>query len=85
MTTTTIHIHVDEQIKTQADQALADLGLTVADAVRAMLERIATEKVLPFEAGIPNALTAATLEASEREEDLQACGDADDLFGRLGI
>jgi DNA-damage-inducible protein J len=85
MTTTTLHINVDEHIKAQADETLADLGLTVSDAVRLMLERIAAEKALPFEVGVPNALTAQTLEASERGEDLHVCRDSDELFEQLGI
>lgn len=85
MTTTTLHIDVDQQVKTQADHALAALGLTVSDAVSAMLERIAAEKALPFEFELPNSLTAKTLQASEQGEDLHTCRDADDLFEKLGI
>lgn len=36
-------------------------------------------------AAIPNALTAATLEKSERGEDVYRAENADDLFQQLGI
>ena len=33
-TTTMVHVRVDEQIKTQATETLAAMGLSVSDAVR---------------------------------------------------
>ena len=46
MTTTVVHIRVDEQIKKQAAETLATLGLSVPDAIRIMLARVAAEKNL---------------------------------------
>lgn len=37
------------------------MGLTVPDAVRLLLTKIAQEKALPFEPLIPNALTIAAI------------------------
>ncbi|MCX7097094.1 MAG: type II toxin-antitoxin system RelB/DinJ family antitoxin [Methylococcales bacterium] len=86
MTTTVVHIRVDEEIKKQAAETLATLGLSVPDAVRMMLARVVAEKTLPFDARIPNAETAAALEACRRGdvvrfnsvEDLMADLNADD-------
>jgi DNA-damage-inducible protein J len=65
-TTTMVHVRVNEQIKTQASEALASMGLSVSDAVRALLTRIAVEKQLPFALRVPNAETrAAMAEADE--------------------
>lgn len=68
MTTTVVHVRVDEQINKQATETLATLGLSVPDAVRIMLERVVAEKTLPFDARVPNAETIAALEACRRGE-----------------
>jgi len=41
--TTMIHVHVNESVKAQATQALTEMGLTVSDAVRVFLTRIAAD------------------------------------------
>ncbi len=61
MATTMVHIRVDEQVKAQAAEALASMGLSVSDAVRMMLVRVAAEKALPFEIRVPNAETVAAM------------------------
>ena len=53
---------VDGQIKKEAAAVLATIGLTVSDAVRLMLIRIAHEKAMPFDPLIPNAETIAAME-----------------------
>lgn len=63
-----VHIRVDEKVKTKAAKTLASMGLTVSDAVRLLLTRIAAEKALPFEVRVPNRETAAAIEAGERGE-----------------
>ncbi|KAI3611172.1 DNA-damage-inducible protein J (plasmid) [Cupriavidus necator H850] len=45
--TSMLHIRVDDELKAQATQSLASVGLTVSDAVRILLTRIATEGGLP--------------------------------------
>lgn len=64
--TTMVHVRLDEQIKAQATEALAAMGLSVSDAVRVFLTRVAAEKQLPFALKVPNAETrAAMVEADE--------------------
>ena len=63
-----VHIRVDGEVKDQAAEALAAMGLTVSDAVRILLTRIATEKAMPFEVRVPNRETLAAMEAGERGE-----------------
>jgi DNA-damage-inducible protein J len=57
-----VHVRVDEQVKTQASEALAAMGLSVSDAVRILLTRVAAEKALPFALKVPNAETRAAME-----------------------
>jgi len=65
-TTTMVHVRVDENIKLQAAETLAAMGLTVSDAVRVFLTRVVADQQLPFEIKAPNAVTqAAMLEADE--------------------
>lgn len=86
MATTMVHIRVDEQVKAQAAEALASMGLSVSDAVRMMLVRVAAEKALPFEIRMPNAETAAAIRELDEGlgkrfdtvEDLMADLNADD-------
>ncbi|WP_248885846.1 type II toxin-antitoxin system RelB/DinJ family antitoxin [Acidithiobacillus acidisediminis] len=80
-----VRARIDETLKNEAAAVLAGMGLTVSDVVRIALTKIAKEKALPFEMRVPNALTAATLEKSERGEDVHHAKDADDLFNQLGI
>jgi len=86
MATTMVHIRVDEQVKAQAAEALASMGLSVSDAVRMMLVRVAVEKALPFEIRVPNAETVAAMRELDEGlgkrfdtvEDLMADLNADD-------
>lgn len=65
-TTTMVHVRVDEQIKAQATETLAAMGLSVSDAVRVFLMRVVADKQLPFNLKVPNAETrAAMAEADE--------------------
>ncbi len=64
--TAMIHVRVDEQVKAQATETLAAMGLSVSDAVRVFLMRVVAEKQLPFMLKVPNVETrAAMTEADE--------------------
>ncbi|MDR2709816.1 MAG: type II toxin-antitoxin system RelB/DinJ family antitoxin [Burkholderiales bacterium] len=52
-----VQARIDGAIKEEASAVLAAMGLTVSDAVRLLLTRVAREKKLPFEPLIPNAET----------------------------
>lgn len=45
--TSMVHVRVDNKIKVEAAQNLANYGLTVSDAVRILLARVAKEGALP--------------------------------------
>ena len=61
MATTMVHVRVDEQVKAQAAETLATMGLSVSDAVRMMLVRVADDKAMPFDIRVPNAETIAAM------------------------
>lgn len=61
-----IQARIDSAIKDEAAIVLAAVGLTVSDAVRLMLTRVAREKALPFEPLIPNAETIKAMREARR-------------------
>ena len=58
---TMLHVRVDDELKTQADQALAAMGLSVSDAVRILLKRVVNDQAFPLELKVPNAQTHAAM------------------------
>lgn len=60
-----VQTRINGQIKAEAAAALAEMGLSVSDAVRLMLTRVAKDKTLPFEIWQPN---AATLQAMQEAD-----------------
>jgi DNA-damage-inducible protein J len=61
-----VHVRVDENVKAQAAETLASMGLTVSDAIRVFLTRVVADKELPFALKAPNATSrVAIAEADE--------------------
>jgi DNA-damage-inducible protein J len=56
-----VHVRIDKRIKSKAAKTLASMGLSVSDAVRVLLTRVAAEKALPFDVKVPNATTLAAI------------------------
>ena len=56
-----VQARVDKEIKEEASAVLAAMGLTVSDAVRLLLTRVAREKALPFAPLVPDAPTIAAM------------------------
>ena len=79
---TVVRARIDEKTKEEAAAVLDAIGLTVSDAFRLMMVRIAAEKRLPFEPLVPNAETIAAMEAARRGE-LVTVGDVDGLMADL--
>ena len=48
---TMLHVRVDTEIKLQASEALAAMGLSVSDAVRILLQRVVNDQA--FRSAIP--------------------------------
>ena len=84
MPTTMVHVRVDEKTKQRAAKALSGMGISVSDAVRMLLVRVAAEKALPFDVKIPNATTGKAMRAAEAGKGKRV-KSADALFEELGI
>lgn len=52
-----LHVRVDDDIKAQATEVLASMGLSVSDAVRILLKRVVNDQAFPLELKVPNAQT----------------------------
>lgn len=77
-----VRARIDGKIKEEAAAVLAEVGLTVSDAFRLMMLRIAAEKRLPFEPLVPNEETVKAMEAARRGE-LITVGGLSDLVADL--
>ena len=63
---TVVRARIDGQVKAKAAKVLADMGLSISDAIRLLLVRVAAEKALPFEIRAPNAETRDAMAELER-------------------
>lgn len=77
-----VRARIDEHIKEEAATVLAAMGLTVSDAFRIMLIRIAKEKALPFEPLIPNKKTIKAMKAA-RSGKVVTIGSINNLLTNL--
>ena len=58
---TVVRARIDSDTKVRAAEALAAMGLTVSDAIRLLLLRVADERRLPFEVQVPNPTTVQAM------------------------
>jgi DNA-damage-inducible protein J len=84
MATTMVHVRLDEKTKRRAAKTLAGMGISVSDAVRMLLVRVAAEKALPFEVRVPNATTVKAMRAADKGKG-KRLKSAGALFKDLGI
>jgi DNA-damage-inducible protein J len=77
-----VQARIDGAIKAEAAVVLAAMGLTVSDAVRLLLTRVAREHALPFDPLIPNAVTIAAMKEA-REGNLPSANSIEELMAAL--
>ena len=77
-----VRARIDEHIKEEAAAVLSSMGLTVSDAFRLLLVRVAQEKALPFEPLVPNKRTVAAMRAARRGS-MKRVGRVKDLLADL--
>ena len=61
-----VRARIDEKLKEEASDVLAEFGLTVSDVVRMTLTRVARDGAVPLELKMPNAETRAAIQESRR-------------------
>lgn len=62
---TYVRARIDAVTKERATDALEAMGLSVSDAIRLLMLRIADERRLPFEVKAPNAMTKKAIRELE--------------------
>ena len=83
---TYVRARIDTATKERAADALADMGLSLSDAIRLLMVRVADERRLPFAVKAPNTTTRKAiveLEAGKGQKfnsvaEMMAALDADD-------
>ena len=80
--TSMLHVRVDDDIKAQANAVLGHMGMSMSEAVRIFLHRIAVDQAFPLELKVPNAKTRLAMsEAEEIVRDKKARFESlDELF-----
>lgn len=81
-TNTVVRARIDGRVKDEAAAVLATIGLTVSDAFRLLMVRVAEEKALPFEPLVPNAETVRAMKEARRGK-LRRFDHVDDVMADL--
>ena len=81
-TDSVVRARIGSDVKNRASLVLAEMGLSVSDAIRLMLVRVANEKALPFDVRLPNAETVTAMEEA-RQGGLRSHASVDDLMADL--
>ncbi|NKB78263.1 MAG: type II toxin-antitoxin system RelB/DinJ family antitoxin [Gammaproteobacteria bacterium] len=77
-----VRARINEEVKEEATAVLESIGLTVSDAVRLMMTRIAIEKALPFDPLVPNAETIQAMKDA-RNGKVHSVENIDELMAEL--
>jgi len=81
---TVVRARIDTETKARASDALAAMGLSISDAIRLLLLRVAEEKRIPFEIKVPNRTSRKAMEELEQGKGKRFDGAAE-LFKDLGL
>lgn len=79
-----VRARIDSETKAKATAALGAMGLSVSDAIRLMLLRVADEKRLPFAVKVPNARTAKAIAELDSGKG-KRYDNTDQMFDDLGL
>jgi DNA-damage-inducible protein J len=79
-----VRARIDIATKERAAAALAAMGLSISDAIRLLMLRVADEKRLPFDVKVPNAESLRAMKELDQGKG-KKFDTAADLFKDLGI
>jgi len=83
-TNAVVRSRIDAEVRDRAAEVLGGMGLTVSDAIRIVLTRVANEETLPFDLK-PNKLTRQTMRKTAKGREVHKAKNAADLYRKLGI
>ena len=79
-----VRARIDAATKDRATEALSAMGLSVSDAIRLLLVKVAAENTLPFSVGSPNGKTRAAMDELKKGKGRRSASP-EDLFDDLGL
>ena len=79
---TVVRARIDSDTRARATEALHAMGLSVSDAIRLLLVRVAEEQRLPFDVKVPNRETLDAVRELEEGKG-KRFDSAEDLFRDL--
>ena len=82
MSTEIVRARIDPGVKEKAMSVLSGMGLSMSDAIRMMLIRVAEEQAMPFQLRVPNAKTQQAMQAVQDGE-IAEFTSVEDLFADL--
>jgi DNA-damage-inducible protein J len=83
-TDTVVRARIDQATKVRAAAALEAMGLSISDAIRLLMLRVADEQRLPFDVKVPNAQTVAAMAELDQGKG-KKFKNATALFKDLGL
>ena len=81
---TVVRARIDSDTKVRATEVLDAMGLSMSDAIRLLLLRVADEKQLPFAVQVPNTRTVKAMKELHEGKG-KRFGSAEELFRDLDI
>jgi DNA-damage-inducible protein J len=78
-------IRVEDKFYKESEKVFSKLGLSFGDAVNLFLAKVALEKKIPFEIGIPSEELTNRIRNIEHDKDIEIYEKAEELFKELGI
>jgi DNA-damage-inducible protein J len=81
---TVVRARIDQATKVRATAALEAMGLSISDAIRLLMFRVAEENRLPFDIRVPNSQSVAAMKEIDGGKG-KRFDDADALFKDLGL
>jgi DNA-damage-inducible protein J len=79
-----LRARISEEVKNEAAAVLAGMGLTVSDACRIFLTKVAREKALPFELNTPNRETVEAMKELDEGRGLKY-NSTEEFFKDMGL
>jgi DNA-damage-inducible protein J len=79
-----VRARIDAATKEQATEALAAMGLSISDAIRLLLTRVAADREFPFTIKVPNDTTGKAMAELEQGKG-KRFDSAEELFKDLGL
>ena len=83
MKTAVIATRIEPEVKQEAEAILAQLGLTMSQAMTLYIKQLILRRGLPFSVNIPNQETMEAIQESLEPETLPGFDNLDDLFEEI--